>query len=182
MRLRPRENSGAFRLILRLRENAGSRTGDINDNMARLSWTWFREPRVSSLACPQRHGRRGPYIQGQAPSAGPKPRVMLEVLRGVRTVNGLGFPVGAACRDEASRRLQYFWRGLSGLIGRILPSCGFVAGVRAVASRAVKKLQPSGACVVDGGRRCVAERSLGTHRPPAARPSPVRRIIVRSLG
>lgn len=125
---------------------------------------------MSSLACPQRHGRRGPYIQGQAPSAGPKPRVVLEALRGAKTVNGLGSPVGAACRDEASRWLQYFWRGLSGLIGRTLLTCGFAAGVRAVASRAVKKLQPSGVCVVGGGRRWAAERPLGAHQPPAARP------------
>ena len=117
----------------------------------------------------QRRGRRGPYIQGQTPSAGPKPRVVLEALRGAKTVNGLGSPVGAACRDEASRRLQYFWRGLSGLIGRTLLTCGFVAGVRAVASRAVKKLQPS------GGLRCRRRATVGRRAsigcPSAARSS-----------
>ena len=121
--------------------------------------------------CPRRRGKRDPYIQGQAPPAEPKPHVALEALRGVKTVNGLGTPIGATCRDEASRRLQFFWCGLSRLIGRTLLTCGFVAGVRVVTSRAVKKLQPSGVCAVGGGRRWVAERPLGAHRPPAARPS-----------
>ena len=133
---------------------------------------------MSSLACLQRHGKRDPYIQGQAPPAEPKPHVALEALRGVKTVNGLGTPIGAACRDEASRRLQFFWCGLSRLIGRTLLTCGFVAGVRAVTSRAVKKLQPSGVCAVGGGDG----GSPNVHWAPIVRPLPVRRIIVRSLG
>ncbi len=59
---------------------------------------------MNSLACSQRHGKRGLHAQGQAPSAGLKPRVVLGALQGARTVNEL------AAEHDLSPNLVRNWK------------------------------------------------------------------------